>query len=428
MTTPFTFVNTSNAPRLGSSEAKQMRAHVTKTNFAQRRRRLAVERQQKGATETRPDGDESTQRRVARRSAPPSPSLDLQLCSRAGDPHTSIRFLLTEFRPLVFPAGNGLPGSVNEALWVRLVLSEPALMDASMAVGMRHWPGKTRGAASVCADVHMLRAVSAINRRLDAAAAGLTDGILAAVFTLALSERLINNETAWNIHVNGLSQMVKLRQSNGNNALPPWFSNFLIHDSINEMIAIPAAPLGKFIDALRSPGAPSGEIIFHISCSMKQLREELNHYYAHPAAVESLSQQIGCRVSDLSSVLEPFLDAEGPSIRAWAVAIQSFLYLSWPPSSEGVCLHGMARKLRHALGEPEIRLCASIEMTVWEYFIGAIAADEGSEAREWYVVRLRRMFVSMKVCEWKTVLQRLEKAIMPDVRLLESFKGTWDML
>ena len=43
MASGFTFVNTVNAPALSPSSAKAMRAHVTKTNFANRRKRIDAE-------------------------------------------------------------------------------------------------------------------------------------------------------------------------------------------------------------------------------------------------------------------------------------------------------------------------------------------------------------------------------------------------
>lgn len=46
MESTFTFVTTTDAPALSASGAKLMRAHITKTNFARRRRRIAVEAQQ----------------------------------------------------------------------------------------------------------------------------------------------------------------------------------------------------------------------------------------------------------------------------------------------------------------------------------------------------------------------------------------------
>ena len=54
MPSSFTFVNVSNAPGLGPQEAKQMRGHVTKANFAKRRQRLAKAFRDKSVTPTDP--------------------------------------------------------------------------------------------------------------------------------------------------------------------------------------------------------------------------------------------------------------------------------------------------------------------------------------------------------------------------------------
>lgn len=45
MASTFTFVNTVDAPSLSASSAKAMRAHVTKANFANRRKRIAAEKE-----------------------------------------------------------------------------------------------------------------------------------------------------------------------------------------------------------------------------------------------------------------------------------------------------------------------------------------------------------------------------------------------
>lgn len=96
--------------------------------------------------------------------------------------------VLHEFRPLIFPAGTGCPGSPNEAQWIRLFMAEPALLEASMAIGLRNCPGRQNASRSDVADQHAVRAIRILNKRLSTASTGLTDGVLAAVFTLALSE------------------------------------------------------------------------------------------------------------------------------------------------------------------------------------------------------------------------------------------------
>ena len=96
-----TFLNTCDAPGLGVVETKQMRAHITKTNFARRRQRLAKERQQRKLQEiherdlvSRPEkpmsGNEATPQAPT---APPlDPGSDMLLSTRSRDPHNSISY------------------------------------------------------------------------------------------------------------------------------------------------------------------------------------------------------------------------------------------------------------------------------------------------------------------------------------------------
>lgn len=51
MAPSFTFVNVSNAPGLGPKEAKQMRGHITKTNFAKRRQRLGQQKKKENTAQ-----------------------------------------------------------------------------------------------------------------------------------------------------------------------------------------------------------------------------------------------------------------------------------------------------------------------------------------------------------------------------------------
>lgn len=95
-----TFLNTSDAPGLGAVETKQMRAHITKTNFARRRQRLAKERQKKlqeiherdlvARPEKPMPGNEATPQ--VPRAPPLNPSSDMLLSTHTRDPHNSISY------------------------------------------------------------------------------------------------------------------------------------------------------------------------------------------------------------------------------------------------------------------------------------------------------------------------------------------------
>ncbi|OAQ69394.1 hypothetical protein VFPFJ_10599 [Purpureocillium lilacinum] len=174
-----TFVNLTDAPALDASGSRRMRAHVTKTNFARRRQRIAKQlRHIAGASETE------------RKSLATNPeSNDLvaglhldavpHLLQRPTDPD-----LLHNYRALVFPAYPSCRGTVVESQWTALLVSEPALLEASMAIGVRHQASPSARESTW----HAYRAVNLVNKRLNARPPDLGDGVIAAVFTLAYSE------------------------------------------------------------------------------------------------------------------------------------------------------------------------------------------------------------------------------------------------
>ncbi|KAJ4256267.1 hypothetical protein NW762_009347 [Fusarium torreyae] len=250
MAPPFTFVNVSNAPGLGPKEAKQMRAHITKTNFAKRRQRLAKEKQDYRTTQSSKDPrllifDE--QRRLMQKwvEAALDPGSDSLLTSMADPIFSPIGYLLHDFRPLIFPAGTGAPGSVREKEWINLLESEPALVEASVAIALRHCPKHRNTWGPREAAIRKGRAIKLINQRLDTPA-GLTDGVLSAVFTLTYAEvsgpqskplaftdcclfQLLGSDAeARSVHIQGLAQMVRVRRSSGNNTIPSWFCDFIL--------------------------------------------------------------------------------------------------------------------------------------------------------------------------------------------------------
>lgn len=77
------------------------------------------------------------------------------------------------------------------------------------------------------AEYHLNTAFSIVIQRIESKRAQ-TDGVLGAVATMALGERLSGNETAWNIHVDGVAQIIRDRHARGIFGLPPWFIDLLI--------------------------------------------------------------------------------------------------------------------------------------------------------------------------------------------------------
>jgi hypothetical protein len=126
---------------------------------------------------------------------------------------------------LVFLNGDAYPSNRFESAWVHLLVSEPALYESSMAVGFRYW--SPDASTQQKANWHWSRALNVIVERINSGQA-FSDAVLAAVASMAFGERLMKNHLAWEIHMDGLSQLVKVRQEQGIRGLPRWFADLLI--------------------------------------------------------------------------------------------------------------------------------------------------------------------------------------------------------
>jgi hypothetical protein len=125
----------------------------------------------------------------------------------------------------VFLDSGEFPGSPAEAEWLDLLISEPALIESSLAVSMQYWASDESGLQK--ADVHSVRAVNILVHRIKSRQAH-TDAVLAVVLTMAIGGRLANDNAVWNIHMDGLAQLIRERYALGICDLPSWFADLLV--------------------------------------------------------------------------------------------------------------------------------------------------------------------------------------------------------
>ncbi|KAG4263042.1 hypothetical protein FPRO04_13291 [Fusarium proliferatum] len=335
MAPSFTFVNVSNAPGMGPKEAKQMRGHITKTNFAKRRQRLGQQKKKANTAQHSSPSSvlvKSDERQVRHE---PKPIAHSSLIRMVEPTYSPVEYLLCEYRALIFPAGLGSPGSNREADWIALLHSEPALVEASMAIAIRHSPGLQRTQSIHEASVRKGRAIKMINERLDTPL-GLTDGVLSAVFTLTFAEATI----------------------------PSWFGDFILYDSIGHTILSASYSNLPLIDALRNEDDPKQMDVAAIRSDVNGLRQLIDEYHSSTA-----------------------------------------------PKQDTAAI---------------IRLCSSMQLLVWQLFVGAAAAEPASEVRSWYVIRLREVVSAMRIGGQNVAMKTLAAVFAPDARLLEKFKTVWD--
>lgn len=111
-------------------------------------------------------------------------------------------------------------------------------------------------------------------------------------------------------------------------------------------------------------------------------------------------------LEDLLSQQSPVSETPRPSIRALKASLEIFTGLFWPkPSHDHNHDHGHEHldnasfELRQVFQGPNIRLCATVELTIWELLLGYIAAGD-LEGRYWFTVMLARACRALQITSW----------------------------
>ncbi|KAK7757577.1 hypothetical protein SLS62_000592 [Diatrype stigma] len=407
----FTFVNTTNTPGLSHQAAKLMRGHVTKINFANRRQRKAEARAAEIAS-TRAKAEWKDQNEES------GISITLPLLPTVSDP-------FPRFWSLSYYDSRGFHSATSprERFWFDLFFAEPALIEASVAIGEKNWSPNV--ASKRRAEVHLSIAVNTVIQRIQSRQAQ-TDGVLAAVITLAFGERLARNDTAWNIHIDGLAQIIRERYAQGIFDMPLWFLDLQVFDSVNEIFGFPRMYHKKITEALGNHAGPALARVVSISDRVIQLRRSIDAYRNPRLSTSSMATDIEESLAALCREARDLQADDNPNVQAASRSIELVIRLSWPPQpgvDQDQDLARLANELKEAWCRFPIRPCAYMELTSYQFMIGAIAASQGSPTRVWYVTRLKGLVHGMQMRGWEEPLEALEGGFASDLVLLKGFKS-----
>ncbi|TRX96399.1 hypothetical protein FHL15_002671 [Xylaria flabelliformis] len=404
----FTFVTAVGTAGLSETAAKQMRSHVTKSNFAKRRARIAW-------TKT-----EAAKKKFSQQS-PESPRQSI-VTSGSG-----LRASRTPFQPpcrddcprilsmkwsLLFLDGSEYPGTAEEAAWIRLLLSEPALFESSMAIGLRHW--------SPCREYQLIacesssKATETIIQRIGSGR-GVTDAVIAAVLTMAFGERLVHNDLAWNIHIDGAVRLVRERISQGLPALSPWIEDFLTEDIINDMFGFPRFYHKKFVNAAHATHDVQCSSLIRIAGLCEKLAkwmQEMSTSRKYPQKSDFIIESIMQPMQDMLAQARAIREDGSPTLRSACITIELIIFLSWSSPQGTINLTAVANELKEAICAKQFRPCHYVELTSCQLMIGAIAADEGSSTRAWFMNRLKSAWQMVKSRGCNDAMEILEKNIV----------------
>ncbi|KAL4994645.1 hypothetical protein BDV10DRAFT_197365 [Aspergillus recurvatus] len=398
--TGFMFLNTTGAS-LPATAAKRMRAHITRSNFAKRRQRMAItgaktESNAKGKQERRNQAEEEDGSVAPPlTSAPPIPS------NIAASP------TVHQIQELVFLEGRHTPGSASEAAWFNLIASEPALVEASLAVAVRQWSPDNSWQSK--ADYHSYTAVRLIKQRITSIETP-SDGVLGAVITMALGASLAHDDIAWKIHMGGLAHIVKERVSRDPRSLPTWLIDLVVQDSINSIFEFPRVWHQTIVQILGEHHDGRILKLAEICDSVIRLRKVIDSIHLNSLISIPVAQDIEEPLARLHYEARNLRATDNLHIEAAARTIELVLYLLWPTQS--------AAHLTLLAGELK------------ELVIGAVAADKVSLVRAWFVNRIAKAVRWMQRRGWQDPLSVVETVFgtEPDDGLVGRFKALWGEL
>ncbi|KAL4933209.1 uncharacterized protein BDV17DRAFT_104927 [Aspergillus undulatus] len=404
-----TFVNTSGAS-LSRPAAKRMRAHITRTNFAKRRQRIAGT-----AIET----EQNAKRR--RRQKQNKSEVPISVTASITNFDNSATF--RDLQKLLFIEGSRQPGSPGEAAWFNLIATEPALTEATLAVAVQQWSPENSWQTK--ADEHSYTAVSLIKQRITSITTR-PDGVLGAVITMAFGAALARNKTVWEIHMEGLAQIIKHRELRDPHTLPAWFLDLIVEDSINEIFGYPRGWHPNVVSALSSYREQGISELSAICDSVIQIRKVIDSHRRQPLDEMRIAPEIEEPLARLHFETRALRGTGNLHVDAAARAIELALYLLWPTQSSAH-LTLLAGEFKDSISEFPIRRCAYMDFTSFQLMIGAVAAAKGSHVRAWFVSRISEAVRWMQKRGWTEPLSLLEEAIGPgnDDGLNGRFRALW---
>ncbi|KAK3334053.1 hypothetical protein B0T19DRAFT_419970 [Cercophora scortea] len=413
----FVFLNTTGRPELSEADAKRMRGHITRTNFAIRRQRIINEYKTRMASE-------GGQHEVA---------LSLPLTTPPRDRSRYAQFL-TRFWSLVFLGGAAYPSSRDEEAFIKLLVSEAAFAEVSLAVGMQYW--SPDASCQQKAVAHSCKATNLVVQRIQSGSAH-TVPVLGAVLSMAVAERLAHNHVTWNMHVNGLANIIAEGYARGEREPPEVICHFLTIDSVNHLFGFPLVYHSKVIDAIRPYGNQPVLKVAGIIDGFVQL-QDLIAVHHNKSSTGGSELDVGHAAKEIKRKWTTLLyltralrrEDNNPFAQAVSRSIELALHLSWPSPSgtSRLDLTPLAGELKQALCQIPVRPCLFMDITSCQLMLGAIAAAEDSEVRAWFVAKMKRAAVALRSRGCVRPLDILEKGFVSDVPLVARFRELWKEL
>lgn len=167
------------------------------------------------------------------------------------------------------------------------------------------------------------------------------------------------------------------------------------------------------------------ETIDLISYDLSCLRTAIEYSMRYDTTEGFLTREIDERILLVLDKATTF-HAHPGYVSAMGLSIRIFLHLSsdrFPISATDLGV--LASDLKAVLSEPDTRLCTTFELTMWQLFVGSVATAADPSAGSWFRETLWKVSRAFLLSDWTRVLGFLDRAFMPDSRLLTAFEEVW---
>ncbi|KAL4793762.1 hypothetical protein BDV19DRAFT_390962 [Aspergillus venezuelensis] len=310
-----------------------------------------------------------------------------------------------DLQNLLFIEGSCRARTLSEATWFNLIISEPALTQATLVVAISQWSPESSWQTK--ADEHSCTAVTLIKQRITSTIASQPDGILGAVMTMAFGAALARDAVVWGIHVEGLAQIIREREKKSPLGLPPWLFDLIVEDSINGVFGFPRGWHPSVTDALDNYCDHRISELSEISKNVIQLRKVIASHHRQPLHDSLVATEIEEPLARLHYETRALRSVGNVHVEAAARAIELALYLLWP-SQTSAHLTLLAGQLKEAICRFPIRRCAYMDFTSYQLMIGAVPAGKKSSVRTWFVDKVTEAVRWTQKRGWAEPLSVLE--------------------
>lgn len=190
------------------------------------------------------------------------------------------------------------------------------------------------------------------------------------------------------------------------------------------MLGFPRVYHRKIVEAVRCYGNHGVSDTAKLCDNVVGLRKTIAKFHQYQSNSGLMAEAIEHRVQKLHAEARELDIGRKPSLKATSLTIRLILHLSWH-RRVNVSLTSIAEELKQVLCRIPVRPCSYMSLTSCQLMIGAVAAEECSEAKAWFVSELHNAMQALQNHGSIDLRERIETSFVPNAGSVLSFQTLW---